>query len=140
MAGDDDADLVAAVGGTDGAGLADVAEPPGLLAVADGGPERYAPEHLPRRKLEGGAERIEGEIEYRPRSGEVLAELVGGGIENRGGIEVVPRGPRISIPWRRPLLPRSRASLPLPAHRPHPPRRRDDHELAHRRGDGGVLE
>lgn len=84
MAGNDDRNRVPAVGGTDGAGLARVAEPPGLLAIADRRRERDPAEHAPRGTLERRAVRIERKIERPPLAGEVFTQLLGRGCEDRG--------------------------------------------------------
>src|SRR6478609_3945270 len=81
MAGHDDADRVLAVGSADGAGLVRVPEPARLLAVADRLPVGDGAQRLPRPQLEVGAVRVERQVEVRAGSGEVLAELVRGGVE-----------------------------------------------------------
>jgi len=86
MAGDDDRNRIAPVGRADRAGLAGVAEAPGLLAVADRLSVRDLPEHPPHSLLERRAAWIEGEIERRSHAGEIFSELVGRDAEDRGGL------------------------------------------------------
>src|SRR5262249_2814718 len=63
---------------------ADVAEQPGLIAIADRLAVGDLAQGVPRGELEVGALRVEFEVELRALAGEVLIELGDGRDEERG--------------------------------------------------------
>ena len=76
VARQDERERVLAVGGADGArGIRTEAEPPRLLAVADGLPVGDRREREPAAPLEVGAVEVERQVERRQLAGEVRLEL-----------------------------------------------------------------
>jgi len=82
VAGHDDRDGIAAVGGTDGARGGGVSEGVGDLLVAAGFAEGDGEELLPTLALEFRAAQVDGEIEGAAGAGEVFGELAFGGDED----------------------------------------------------------
>ncbi len=76
VAGDDDGDRVAAIGGADGPRGTRPADPPGLLRIADGRAEGDGQERVPGKSLEGCAGHAERQVERRSLAGEVCAQLL----------------------------------------------------------------
>jgi len=75
VAGDDDADRVAAVGQAHGAGGCGTAELLGERAVRRGGAVGNCLQRLPHLLVEGRADRGEPQVERGASAGEVFAEL-----------------------------------------------------------------
>src|SRR3989441_3356454 len=129
VAGDDDGDRVPAVGRTDCAGGADVAQATRQLAVAHGRAVRDGAQGAPHAPLKRRAGRVQGKVERRTGPGEVLRQLIAGtGQEAARGLSPVVRLDAREIHARKPHAGKPRVAG-------------GDHELADRarEPDRGAL-